>query len=145
MKKQLLFCSLMGVLTACQQQTDIQPSTSSLAGEVAGTYRTNFYLDVSCVAIPAGQMPYAEVKAESDSSVTLIYTKFSPAKSSRVINHIRLVRQLAGIGLYLADSSVGTLKTDRIFTDNGMEKQGKLLRITVQDPQNFLYFAGTRP
>lgn len=146
MKKQLLFCSVLGMLTACQHDTDIQPNASSLAGEAVGTYRTNFYLDVSCVAIPAGQMPYAELKAESDSSVTLIYTKLYPVKNSRIINNIRLTRQAAGIDLRLADSSIGTLRVDRIFTNNGMEKQGQLLNVTMHktDPQNFLYFAGAK-
>ena len=62
MKKRLLFGSLLGVLSACQQEVDIAPDSTSLAAQVAGTYRTNFYLDPSCVAIPADQMPYAGVK-----------------------------------------------------------------------------------
>ena len=144
MNRHLLFCALLGLLTACQHEGDIQPAAASLAGEVVGTYHSNFYLDVSCVAIPADKMPYAQIKAESDSSVTLIYTKLYPAKTSRSFEHIKLLRQSAGIQLRMADSTLGTLKTDRIFTDNGMEKQGKLLRVTVQDPQNFLYFAGVR-
>ena len=51
MKNRLLFCSFVGMLTACQQEADIQPSSLTLASEVVGTYRTNFYLDPSCVAI----------------------------------------------------------------------------------------------
>jgi len=147
MKKQLLFCVLLGSLASCAQEADVQPSTGSLAKEVAGKYQTNFYLDPSCVAIPASQMPYAEIRAESDSSVTMIYTKLYPAKMNRVVGRIRLVRQPAGIDLRLADSIVGTLRTERIFANNGMEKQGQLLRIMMgqTDPQNFLYFAGTRP
>ena len=140
MKKQLLFCALVGTMTACQRETDIQPTSSTLAGEVVGIYRTNVYLDPSRVAIPTEQMPYTELKAESDSTVTLVY---SLAKTSRSIQHIRLSRQADGIQLLLADSSIGTLQTDRVFTTSGMEKQGKLLRINMQnDATNQLYFAG---
>lgn len=143
MKKRLLFCSLVSVLTACQHEGDIQPTSTSLAGEVVGTYRTNFYLDPSCVAIAANQMPYTEVKALSDSTVKLIYTKLYPAKASRTIEPVKLNRQAIGIQLSLGDSSIGTLQTDRVFTDNGMEKQGRLLRINLQnDPKDFLFFAG---
>lgn len=143
MKNRLLFCSFIGVMTACQQEADIQPSSSTLAGEVAGTYRTNVYLDPSCVAISSDQMPYTELKAESDSSVTLVYTRQSPAKVSQSIEHVALVRQPTGIQLRVANSSIGTLQTDRIFTNSGMEKQGKLLRVNIQgDPQTSLYFAG---
>jgi hypothetical protein len=143
MKNRLLFCAFAGLLTACQQETDIQPGSSTLAGEVVGTYRTNLYLDPSCVAMSADQMPYAELKAESDSSVTLVYTKPYPAKTSQSISRVALSRQSNSIQLRVADSSIGTLQTDRIFTNNGMEKQGKLLRINIQnDRQNGLYFAG---
>ncbi len=143
MKNRLLFCALAGVLTACQQEADIQPTSTTLAGEVVGTYRTNFYLDPSCVAMSAGQMPYTELKAESDSSVTLVYTRLYPAKTSQFIKHVALSRQPNSIQLRVADSSIGTLQTDRIFTNNGMEKQGKLLRINVQDSrQNGLNFTG---
>lgn len=145
MKKQLLFCALLGSLTACQEEADVQPGSTSLASEVVGTYRTNFYLDPSCVAISAGQMPYAELKAQSDSTVTLIYTKFSPVKISRSIEHVSLSRQANGVQLRVANSNIGTLQTDRVFTDNGMEKQDKLLRINVQnDPQDLFYFAGIK-
>ena len=85
------------------------------------------------------------LKQESDSSVTFIYTKLYPTKSSQSIEHIRVRRQAEEIQLRLDDLNVGLLKTDRIFTNNGMEKQGQLLRITLQnDAQNGLYFAGIR-
>ncbi len=143
MIKRLLFCSLVGTLTACQHEADIQPNASSLAGDVAGTYHTNVYLDPSCVAIPADKMPYAELKAESDSSITLIYTTLYPAKASQSIEHISLYRQPDGVQLRVADLNMGTLQTDRIFTNNGMEKQGKRLQINVgRDSANPVYFSG---
>lgn len=145
MKKRLLLFASTGLMLACQRESDIQPNPATLAGEVVGTYRTNVYLDPSCVAIPVSQMPYIELKAESDSSVVMVYTRLYPAKSSQSIEHVRVSRQTEGVQLRVADSSLGTLQTDRIFTSNGMEKQGKLLRVSVQsDPQNPLYFAGFR-
>jgi len=145
MKKRLLFFASTGLMLACQRESDIQPTPATLAGEVVGTYRTNVYLDPSCVAIPASQMPYVELKAESDSSVIMVYTKLYPTKTSQSIKHVRVNRQTEGIQLRVANSSLGTLQTDRVFTSNGMEKQGKLLRVSVQnDPQNTLYFAGFR-
>ncbi len=145
MKKRLLFCALLGSLTACQRESDIQPNSASLSSEVTGTYRTNFYLDPSCVAISANQMPFAELKAESDSTVTLVYTRLYPAKVVSRIPNINLSRQTDVIVFQVADSSVGTLQTDRIFTDNGMEKQGKLLRISMQgQTQTPFYFAGSK-
>lgn len=143
MNQRLLLFALLATTTACQRETGIQPNAPTLAGEVAGTYRTNVYLDPSCVALPADQLPYAELQTESDSTVTLIYTRLYPAKSSQRIPNVALNRQADAIQLRVADSSIGTLQTDRIFTNNGMEKQGKLLRIARQgDPQRSLYFAG---
>ncbi|MCK8491825.1 hypothetical protein M0L20_08175 [Spirosoma sp. RP8] len=145
MKKQLLYFIMLGAttsMTACQQEHDIQPD-SSLAGEVAGNYRTNYFLDPSCVAVPTNKMPSAELRAESDSAVTLIYTKSYPDKEVRQIEHVRLTREADAVQLRLADSSIGSLQTDRVFTDNGMEKQGKILRISIQpDNGNAVYFAG---
>ena len=144
MTQRLLLFALLATATACQRDADVQPSPQTLASEVAGTYRTNVYLDPSCVALSANQMPYAELHAESDSTVTLIYTKLYPDKSSQRIPNIGLGRgETDAIQLRLADSSIGTLQTDRIFMNNGMEKKGKLLRISLQnDPQRSLYFAG---
>lgn len=133
MKKQLLFCSLIGALTACQHESDIQPNTSSLAGEAVGTYRTNFYLDPSYATLSQSQMPYVELKQESDSNVTLLLTRQYPASETQVIPHVLLQRKANGVELRIANTRVGTLQTDRVFTSNGMEKQGQLLRLTAQD------------
>lgn len=143
MNQRLLLFAFLVTATACRQDADIQPNAQTLAGEVAGTYRTNVYLDPSCVALSAGQMPYAELQTESDSTVTLVYTKLYPAKSSQRIPNVALNRQADAIQLRVADSSIGTLQTDRLFMNNGMEKQGKLLRLSLQsDPQRSLYFVG---
>ncbi|MBN8825023.1 MULTISPECIES: hypothetical protein [unclassified Spirosoma] len=133
MKIQLLFCALIGVLTACQHESDIQPSTSSLASEAVGTYRTNFYLDPSYVALSPGQMPYVELKQESDSNVTLLLNKPYPSSETKAISHVRLQRKSDGVELQVANTSIGTLQTDRVFTNSGMEKQGQLLRLAAQD------------
>ena len=130
MTKRLLFCSLVGILVACQRETDIQPTSSSLANEVAGTYRTNVYLDPANLATPTDQMPYTVLKAESSNSITLTYTELYPTKMSQVVEHISLNRQAEGVQLQVANSIIGTLQTDRAFTNNGMEKQGKVLRLT---------------
>jgi hypothetical protein len=143
MNSRLLLLALLAATSACQRDTDIQPGAQTLAGEVAGTYQTNAYLDPSCVALGGDQMPYVELKTESDSTITLVYTKRYPVKSSQRIANIALNRQADAIQLRVADSSVGTLQTDRIFTNNGMEKQGKLLRVSLQtDSKRSLYFAG---
>ncbi|GAB3952942.1 hypothetical protein GCM10028805_35760 [Spirosoma harenae] len=145
MDKRLLFCSILGMLTACHGEDDIQPDALSLSREAAGTYRTNFYLDPSSATLPASQMPFTELKAESDSSVTLAYTKLYPSRETQVLKHVLLTRQTEGIQLRLADSSIGTLQTDRVFTNNGMEKQGQLLRINAQVNQpNSVNFTGSK-
>lgn len=143
MKKPLLFCSLIGALSGCYSEADISPESSSPASRAAGLYRTNFYLDPSSVATPADKMPYTELKAESDSTLSLTYTRFYPTPSSQFVQHV-LVRQLSdGIQLELAGSIIGTLKTDRVFTNNGMERQGQLLRLVVPgDSTNTLNFSG---
>ena len=145
MRKRLLFCAFVALMTSCQQEDAIQPSSSTLAGEVVGTYRTNVYLDPSSVAIPSDQMPYTEIKGESDSSVTLVYTNTYPSKEEQSLKHVMLSRQANGIQLRSAGLLIGTLQTDRIFTNSGMEKQGKLLRISLEnDSKNPLYFTGSR-
>lgn len=143
MKTQLLFLAFAGLLTGCQRETDIQPGSLSLAGEAAGNYRTNFYLDPSCVAIPAEQMPFAEVKAESEDRVTIVYTSRYPTTTTQRIEHILVAREAESIQLRIADSVIGILQIDRIFTNNGMEKKGQLLRINALDnPQLSLSFIG---
>lgn len=137
MKRHLLLCTLLGSMAACQQKSDIQPRTASLADEVVGNYQTNFYLDLSCIATPTDKMPSAVVQAETDSTVTLIYARHYPTEEIRRIAHISLNRQVESIQLRVKDSSIGTFQTDRIFTNNGMEKQGKVLRINTPDVVSF--------
>ncbi|WP_338873679.1 hypothetical protein WBJ53_31145 [Spirosoma sp. SC4-14] len=143
MMKQLLFFVFLGMLTACRHESDILPNATSLAGEVVGTYQTNFFLDPSCAAIPSDKMPFAKVEAESDSAVTLIYTRQYPNRETRRLEHIKLNRQADAVQFNMADSSIGLLQTDRMFMDNGMEKQGKVLRLTMQNsPEAVLFFTG---
>lgn len=143
MNKQFFLFALLTATTACRHEADIEPDAPTLSGEVAGAYRTNAYLDPSHVALSDNQMPYAELQTESDSTVTVIYTQRYPVKTSQRIPNVALSRQAEGICLRVADSSIGTLQTDRIFMNNGMEKNGKLLRLSHQSaPQRPLYFAG---
>lgn len=145
MNKQFLLLALLAAATACRRETDIEPNAPTLSGEVAGTYQTNAYLDPSCVALSDNQMPSVELQTESDTTVILIYTQRYPVKSSQQIPNVALIRQAEGIYLRVADSSIGSLQTDRIFMNNGMEKNGKLLRLSHQRaPQSPLYFAGFR-
>ena len=143
MKKPLLFCSLIGILSGCYSEADISPNSTSLAAKAAGLYRTNFYLDPSCVATPTDKMPYTELRAESDSTLLLTYTKFYPIPGSQSIQHVLVSQQPDGLQLRVAGLPIGTLKTDRIFTNNGMEKQGQLLRLFIPgDSANDLNFTG---
>jgi hypothetical protein len=145
MIKQLLFCALVASLAACQQDGDVQPNLPSLALDVAGMYRTNVFLDPSRVAVSADKMPFAELKTESDSTVSLVYTKLSPEKDIKEFHNVRLSRQGDVVLLKVADVNIGTLQTDRIFTNSGMEKQGRLLRLSIFEEPNFvLYFSGAK-
>ena len=145
MNQRLLLFALLVAATACQWENEIQPTAQTLSGEVAGTYRTNVYLDPSCVALAADKMPYTELRAESDSTVTLTYTNLYPVRSSERIPNVTLHRGVDAIHLHVADTSIGTLQTDRIFMNNGMEKQGSLLRVSFRsDPRRPVYFAGFR-
>ncbi|GAB3986748.1 hypothetical protein GCM10028807_04820 [Spirosoma daeguense] len=142
MKKRLLFCAFIGSLTACQHTPDIQPNLATPASEAVGTYQSNFFLDPSSVDLPSSQMPYVQLKAESDSQVTLTYTKLYPARTDLSVKHVSVIRQNDTIRLRLGNSDIGTLLTDRAFTSNGMEKQGKLLRLTHS--QSSLSFTGLK-
>ncbi|GAB3713386.1 hypothetical protein GCM10027592_52580 [Spirosoma flavus] len=145
MKKQLLFCAFLGTLSACQQEGDIQPSPVTAAKEITGTYQTNFFLDPANVAVPAGQLAYIQIKAETDSNVTIIYTKNSFPKVNLSLSHVAVIRQNEGLVLRSGNMDIGTLQTDRVFTNNGMEKQGKLLRLNYQsNGQNLLNFTGLK-
>ncbi|MBC7571696.1 MAG: hypothetical protein H7319_18495 [Spirosoma sp.] len=146
MKKQLLFYLLLGSLAACTQENDVQPSPNTLAGEVSGAYRTNPYVDPSCVAIPASQMPVVTLRPESDGIVSLVYAYQFPKPGSQQLTGIQLSRR-ADNAVQLTHGNVvlGTVQIDRVFTNNGMEKQGRLLRINALDTQpNVPYFTGVK-
>ncbi|MGF7218520.1 hypothetical protein GGR92_004697 [Spirosoma lacussanchae] len=146
MTKQLLFCVLLGSLTACQPDSDIQPGTASLAGEIGGRYRTNVFLDPSCVALSSSQLPTVTLLAESDSAVSVLYAYQYPQKGTRRVEGVALSRQAdSSVQLRVGNTTLGSVQTERVFTDNGMEKEGKLLRITYQNSATEIpYFAGVK-
>jgi len=146
MKKQLLFCLLLSSFAACTQENDVHPSPGTLAGEVSGAYRTNPFVNPSCVAIPASQMPIITLRPESDGVVSLVYAYQFPKPGSRQITGVQLSRRADSAVQLTHDNVVlGTVQTDRVFTNNGMEKQGKLLRVDAQDIlPDVSYFAGVK-
>ncbi len=146
MKQPLLFCLLLSSLVACTQENDVQPSPGTLADEVSGMYRTNPYLNPSCVATPSNQMPVVMLRPESDGVVSLVYAYQFPKPGNHQLTGVLLSRR-ADNAVQLTHGSVvlGTIQTDRVFTNNGMEKQGKLLRIDAPDAQpDMPYFAGVK-
>lgn len=130
-------------LTGCQQTNDIEPQ--SLARSVAGTYKTNAFVNPLFVELNTSQMPQLIVKPETDSTVTLIHTQFYPTKTAQQLNRVLLQRQGDIITLKLDNKTIGTWQWDRIFTSNGMETQANVLQLTNQISQDSsLSFTGYR-
>ncbi|CCH56265.1 hypothetical protein BN8_05587 [Fibrisoma limi BUZ 3] len=130
MKTQLLLFVLLGGLVACQKDGDVQPT--SLASEVAGTYQTNRFIDVLTLPIPSDKTTTVELKAESANEVTMIVTRRFPAPETWTLTHAVLSRQQdQSIAITAQGIQVGSLQQDRVFTDNGMETQGRVLRIRL--------------
>lgn len=143
MKKQLLFCLLLSSFAACRQENDVQPSPRTLADEVSGLYRTNPFVNPSCVAIPASQMPTITLRPESDGVVSLVYASYFPKPGSQRLTGVLLSRRAdSAVQLTLGNVVLGVVQTDRVFTNNGMEKQGELLRVNTQP--DIPYFAGVK-
>ncbi|QJW87920.1 hypothetical protein HNV11_00310 [Spirosoma taeanense] len=136
---------MLATTAACHRYSDVRPSPLTLADEAAGVYQTNVYLDPAYIAMPANKLPAVELKAESDSTVTLMYTKQYPNKVVQRIAHIGLNSQMEVIQLTVAGLNIGSLQKDRVFTNYGMEKTGKVLRLSVASPlQENLGFTGYR-
>ena len=103
----------------------------TLAGEVAGSYQTNSYLDVSCVALPANQMPAVGVRQESDMAVTITYQRTYPVTQLMTLKNVQLVRlSNQQIKLIYAGTDIGTAQMDRAFSSSGMESQAMVLRLS---------------
>ena len=144
MKKALLFSTLLFMSAACSRSNEVAPT---LAGEVAGTYLTNGFLDYLCIALPAGQMPTVSLTPETDVAVTLTYLTRYPVARSQRITHLQLTR-LSDSSIQLSQSGrvIGTVQTDRAFNTNGMERQALVLRVQANstDPQTAITFTGAK-
>ncbi|GAA4449175.1 hypothetical protein GCM10023189_08240 [Nibrella saemangeumensis] len=143
MKNRLLLFAFTGLLAACRQE--IEPESVTLADRLSGTYQTNSFLDVLCIALPPDKMPVADLKVESDSEVTLTVRRFFPVADTQTLRKVKL-QPLAdhSVRLLYQSEEIGTYQTDRVFTNSGMETQGNVLRISraAGDPQTSLYFTG---
>lgn len=144
MKKALLFSTLLLLSGACSRNADVAPT---LAGEVAGTYLTNGFLDYLCIALPPNQMPTVSLVPGSDATVTLTYLKRYPVAQSQTFSHLQLTRRAdKSIELTQAGQVIGTVRPDRAFNANGMERQALVLRIQSDssDPQIAIVFTGAK-
>lgn len=140
--KHLILSALLLGLAACGRGTDIAPT---LASEVAGSYQTNGFLDVLCVSLPPNKMPTAALKSQSDAVVTLTYQQSYPVQQTRIIDNVLLQRQADNsIQLLSAGSVIGTVRTDRVFSSNGMEQQGLVLRVQATTAGATVYFTGSK-
>ncbi len=130
-------------LTGCQQTNDIEPQ--SLARSVAGTYKTNAFVNPLFVALTAGQLPQLFVKPETDSTVTVVYTQFHPTKMTQQLAHVLLQRSGDVVTLKQEGKIIGSWQWDRVFTSNGMETQANVLQLASQSGQDSsLSFTGYR-
>lgn len=144
MKKALLFSTLLFLSAACSRSNDVAPT---LAGEVAGTYLTNGFLDYLCIALPADQMPVATLTPETDASVKLTYLRKYPVVQSQTFTQLQLTRLTDNsIQLSRQGQVLGTIQTDRAFNTNGMERQALVLRVqaNISDPQSAITFTGAK-
>ncbi|MBO0939748.1 hypothetical protein J2I47_24595 [Fibrella sp. HMF5335] len=138
----LLLGTLVFTTMSCGRDTDIAPT---MASEVTGRYQTNGFLDVLCVALPANKMPTATINIQSDAVVTLTYQQVYPTEQTHVIPNIALKRQADNsIQLSSGGSVVGTVSTDRVFSNNGMERQGLVLRIQAVSAGTRVSFTGSK-
>lgn len=127
---------------SCGRGTDITPT---LAGEVAGRYQTNSFLDFRCIALPSGSMPSATLKSQSDATVTLTYQETYPTARTQTIANISLYRQADNsVQLISGGNVIGTVRTDRVFSSNGMERQGLVLRVQADSPGTAVSFTGSK-
>lgn len=143
MKARLLLFVITGMLVSCRQE--VEPEAATLAGRLSGMYQTNGFLDVLCIALPADKMPVAELKAESDSEVTVVIRRFYPTAGTRTLKKVALQPQAdRSVRLLYQGSVIGTCQTDRVFNNSGMEMEGNVLRISrpADDPQESLLFTG---
>ena len=138
--KQLLLSGLLLSLIACQSSTDVSPLSASDA--VVGTYQTNPFLDYTRLTLSTGQMPVVSIRPAADNTLTLTITQAVPTATVRAITGVVAVwHDDQRTNLIYKGQVIGSVQTGRAFTVNGMETQGKLLRLA----DSTLTFIGYRP
>ena len=90
-------------------------------------------------------MPSATLKSQSDVTVTLTYQETYPTVKSQTIANIALQRLTdTSIRLINNGNVIGTVRTDRVFSSNGMERQGLVLRVQTDSPGTTVNFTGAK-
>ncbi|MEZ0612266.1 hypothetical protein ACAW74_27400 [Fibrella sp. WM1] len=142
MLRVLLFCFVLFISAACGRESDIAPT---LATEVAGEYQTNGFLDYLCIALPADKMPTATLREESANSVTLTYLQQYPTTRLLTIKQVQLQRLPDNsVQLIQQGEILGTVRTDRAFGNNGLERQALVLRVQRQSDTDSFSFTGAK-
>lgn len=146
MRNRLLLLVITGLMASCRQE--IEPEAATPAARLSGTYQTNGFLDVLCIALPSDKMPVAELRADSDSEVTVTIRRFFPAPETKTLKKVALqVQNDQSVWLLYQGKLIGSYQTDRIFTSSGMEIEGNVLRInkSTDDSQQSFVFTGYKP
>ena len=146
MKKALLIGCMSYLLMACGpgSERDIAPT---LSAEVTGTYLTNGFLDYLCIALQTGKMPMASLKPETGNVVTLTYLQQYPVAQVQTLTQVQLTRLADNtVQLTRQGQVIGTVRTDRAFNANGMERQAPVLQLQIGDQhtQSTLSFTGAK-
>ncbi len=146
MQKIVLLSGLWLLASACGRGNDVAIAPS-LAAEVAGTYQTNGFLDYRCIALPPDKMPTATLLHETDATVMLTYLERYPVAKQLIISHLQLSR-LPDNSIQLTEQGtvLGTVRIDRAFGTNGMERQGLVLRLqgTATNKETNFAFTGSK-
>lgn len=142
MLRVLLFSAVLLLTAACGRDADIVPT---LAAEVAGHYQTNGYLDYLCLALPPDKMPSVTLSEAPGSTLTLTYRQQYPAARTLTLPQVQLQR-LADNSIELRQQGaiIGTVRTDRAFTRNGLERQALVLRLLQATNADTISFTGSK-
>lgn len=139
MKQIVLFTVFMGAV-ACQPSANVTPVLP--ISEMVGAYKTNGFLDYRCLTLSASQMPVVTLQVTGSNKLTLTFSQAIPQANRQIFKDLTITQQSdQRYEFRQGNRVIGSLQMGRVFTDSGMETQGKLLQLSAPT----LTFTGYRP
>lgn len=103
-----------------------------------GRYKTSYLLDISCVALPANQLPTLLITKTSNTNYDFVISYYVPSKNQKSFTDVTLANVNGVDEFYFKGKKLGHWK------ENALLENKKAVTVSYEQDGTFVYFVGEK-